>query len=44
MFEVGIIILEALEAVYLAVESIYERFFTTDEEEDDEHRSGANET
>lgn len=44
MFEVGILILEALEAVYLVVESIYERFVTTDEEEEDEHQSGVDET
>jgi hypothetical protein len=44
MFEVGILVLEALEAVYLAIEGIYERFFKTDEDGEDEHQSGGDET
>jgi len=30
--------------VYLAVESIYERFVKTEEKEEDEHQSGVDET
>ena len=44
LFEGGILILEALEAVDLAVESSYERFIKTEREEEDEHRSGVDET
>ena len=44
LFEGGILILEALEAVDLAVESIYEKFIKTEREEEDEHQSGVDET
>jgi len=43
IFGVGILILEALEAVYPAVESIYGRFFETDEDSEGEQRSGVDE-
>jgi hypothetical protein len=38
MVEVSILILEALEAVYVAVQSIYERVVMTDDEEEYEHQ------